>query len=440
MSKGSERPIPLSAADSAWLRMEDPTNLMTITSVMTVREPLGYERLAERIRSTLLAHDRFHMRVSDPSGRVGKPAWVAETLDLESHLVRARLEDPWDRDELQALVSREMSTPLDFGRPLWKFLLIGDFRGGSAIVCRIHHCIGDGMALMRVLLGMADGENDDAEIVRVGLSRPSARGERHGPLASGARLLRAVKGGGSATRSLGRLLAMRADPRTPFKGELGIAKRAVWSGQIPLATIKRIGKGVNATVNDVLLAAVTEALRCYLTERSGSLPERDLRAVVPVNIRPADDRELGNQFGLVYLSLPVGLSGREERVLEVNRRMDALKRSPEAFVVYAVLRALGATHAGLQTKVVKLLSKNATAVMTNVPGPRRAISICGAEIDDMMFWVPQSGRLGLGVSILSYNDQVRLGVAADLGLIPDPERLTEGFEAAVRGLAAALSP
>jgi len=227
---------------------------------------------------------------------------------------------------------------------------------------------------------------------------------------------------------------MRADPKTLFKGALGKEKRATWSAEIPLATVKAIGKSMGATVNDVLLAAVTETLRTYLAGRGEAAPERDVRAVVPVNIRAAGDDALGNQFGLVYVALPVAETGSRERVLAIKERMDRLKKSPEAFVVYAVLKALGATHAGLQSKVIKLLSKNATAVVTNVPGPRHPLYVCGCEIDDMMFWVPQSGRLGLGVSILSYNDQVRVGVATDAGLVPDPEALTKGFERAIREL------
>lgn len=434
MPGATPKRTPLTAADSAWLRMEDPTNLMTITSVMTFRQPLAYEEFCRRVEEKLLPHDRFRMRVADPKGRLGKPAWVEADFRLEQHIVRTVLEPADDRQALRDLVSREMSTPLDFARPLWKFRYIEDFRGGSALVSRIHHCIGDGISLMQVVLGLTDAERDSPSVAKVGVHRP--RAEDHRAVASGRRLLRALKVGGAATRSLGHLLSMRADPKTAFKGPLGAQKRATWSADVPLATIKAIGKNLGATVNDVLLAAVTETLRAYLEGRGEAAPERDVRAVVPVNIRAPGDDTLGNQFGLVYLALPVAVAGSRERVLAIKERMDRLKKSPEAFVVYAVLKALGATHAGLQSKVVKLLSKNATAVMTNVPGPRRALYVCGCEVDDMMFWVPQSGRLGLGVSILSYNDRVRIGIATDTGLVPDPETLTAGFEVAIRELEA----
>jgi WS/DGAT/MGAT family acyltransferase len=423
---------PLTAADSAWLRMESPTNLMTITGVMTFRQPLAYEDFCKRAESSLLTHDRFRMRVADPKGKLGKPAWVEEDFRLDRHILQTELSPAGDKQALRDLVSAEMSSPLDFGLPLWKFHFIEDFRGGSALVTRIHHCIGDGVSLMKVVLGLTDPETEAVDGARVGIHRQGAGG--HSPVASGSKLLRALKAGGSATLSLGHLLSMRADPETAFKGPLGREKKATWSMEVPLPTIKAIGKSMGATVNDVLLAAVTETLRTYLAGRGESVPERDVRAVVPVNIRAPGDDVLGNQFGLVYLSLPVAEAGRRQRVLAIKERMDRLKKSPEAFVVYAVLKALGATHGGLQSKVVKLLSKNATAVMTNVPGPRRALSLCGSEIEDMMFWVPQSGRLGLGVSILSYNDRVRVGIATDIGLVPDPETLTGGFEAAIREL------
>lgn len=412
--------------------MEDPTNLMTITSVMTFKEPLGYGEFCERVESTLLSHERFRMRVADPRGKLGKPAWVDDGFELSDHVVPTELAVADSREALQALVSREMSTPLDFAKPLWKFLFIENFRGGSALVSRIHHCIGDGISLMQVVLGMADPEPEPSGMAAVGVRQRSAA--EHRSLTSGARLLKALKVGGSATRSLGHLLSMRADPPTLFKGPLGTEKRATWSAEVPLPTVKAIGKRLGATVNDVLVAAVTQSLRGYLEERGDGVPGRDVRAVIPVNIRRPGEDELGNQFGLVYLELPVGQSGWRERVLAVKERMDRLKRSPEAFVVYAVLKALGATHGGLQGKVVKLLSKNATAVMTNVPGPRKPLFLCGREVDHMMFWVPQSGRLGLGVSILSYNDKVRVGVATDAGLVPNPAELTDRFHRAVAAL------
>jgi len=179
----------------------------------------------------------------------------------------------------------------------------------------------------------------------------------------------------------------------------------------------------------VLLTGVCGALRRYVEIRGGDIEGLDIRAVIPVNLRPEDAvGELGNKFGLVFLSLPIGIVPWRERLRELKRRMDALKTSSEAVVSFAVLNALGMASAEVESMAVSILGKKATAVMTNVPGPRQEIYMAGKAIRSMMFWVPQSARLGLGVSILSYAGQVRLGVATDAGLIPDPMTIIDAFQ------------
>ncbi|MDH3746380.1 MAG: wax ester/triacylglycerol synthase family O-acyltransferase, partial [Acidobacteriota bacterium] len=395
---------PLEAVDSAWLRMETPVNLMTITGVLTLAESLPFERFRRLIEERLVVYDRFRMRVVPSEGASGRARWVEEGFSLDDHVERAELRNSQSKAELQDLVSRQMSTPLDYDKPLWRFWFVEDFRGGSALVARIHHCIGDGMGLMKVILGMADPV--DVTVPQVGPKR-SGTEARHENVARRSKLLEAVRVSGSATKALARLLTLKSDPLTRFKGTLGTEKRAVWSERTPLASVKSLGAELGGTINDVLLTAATGAMRAYLLDRGEKIDGLDVRATVPVNLRPPEDVSLGNKFGLVFLSLPVGLADPLGRLRELKRRMDRLKRSPEAFVVFGVLKVLGKAHAELQSRVVSILSKNATAVMTNVPGPRGPLALCGREIDHMMFWVPQSGDVALGVSILSYKEGVR---------------------------------
>jgi WS/DGAT/MGAT family acyltransferase len=239
----------------------------------------------------------------------------------------------------------------------------------------------------------------------------------------------AAKMSGKAVASSAYLLTMRRDPKTVFKGDLGVEKVAAWSENIPLDEIKRSSRALGCTLNDLLLTSVSGALRAYAKGRGENPDGTDIRAVVPVNIRRSGDLELCNKFGLVYLALPIGTSGRLARLAELKRRMDVIKKSPEAFVIYGLLKTAGVMHPGIQAGIVKYFAKNATAVMTNVPGPTGPLALAGVEMDSMIFWVPQSGRLGMGVSILSYNGQVRVGVATDKSLVPDPEALTDGFHA-----------
>ena len=144
--------------------------------------------------------------------------------------------------------------------------------------------------------------------------------------------------------------------------------------------------------------------------------------------------ELGNYFGLVFLELPLGVEDPRARFAELKRRMDRLKRSPEAGVLLKIMQLVGAAPRWLEDVVVRVLGAKTTAVLTNVPGPRAPRYLAGRQIRTLMFWVPQTGRVSLGISIFSYAGEVRLGLAADALSLPDPERVLEAFPAELEAL------
>jgi diacylglycerol O-acyltransferase len=119
--------------------------------------------------------------------------------------------------------------------------------------------------------------------------------------------------------------------------------------------------------------------------------------------------------------------------------MDGLKRSPEALVAFGVLSVMGLAPVEVERLGLRFFGSKATAVLTNVPGPREPLYLAGRKLDRMMFWVPQSGHLGLGISILSYAGGVMLGVASDEGLVPDPERIVDAFKLEFDALRAAAA-
>jgi WS/DGAT/MGAT family acyltransferase len=435
----------LSNVDSAWLRMEDPTNLMTITGLMAFDEKLDFARLKRDIEDRLLPIDRFRQRVVQSRLPLAKPRWVEdEHFALSAHLRRLALPHPADQGTLQEVVSELMSTPLDYTKPLWQFHYVENYGTGCAIIGRIHHCIADGLALMRVLFALVD-ERPDADggpvaTRPIGPARSAAPGEAAGPVRnwvpdggldsvlSPARILAMASKGASVAGEFGKLLTLSADPPTVFKGKLGAVKRAVWSDAIPLAGVKACGKAMGATINDLLLSAVTGALRRYMLDRGGVADGLTIRAVVPVNLRqPSESMELGNRFGLVFLALPVGTDGEAERLRALKQEMDRIKGSPQAIVAFGVLNALGMASAEVEGVGVGIFARKATAVMTNVPGPQTQLYLAGQPIKEIMFWVPQSGRLGLGVSIFSYAGRVRLGIAVDAGLVPSPGMIITHF-------------
>ena len=452
MARGDDGNHPMSNVDSAWLRMEDPTNLMTITGVLSFYEKLDFKAVKTIIEDRVLSYERFRQRVVVP--RFGRPRWEDdEHFNLRSHLQRVALPEPGGKEELQEMVSTLMSTPLDFSKPLWQFQFIENYRGGCALVGRIHHCIADGIALVRVLLDMTDDSPGTArarqprrrskplgggfwlpEVVNEALyavrkATGSLVGEGIETLLQPGRAVEVARQGANAAGVLAHLLAMPADPPTPFKGPLSVAKRCAWSPIIALDDVKALCRRTGGTVNDVLLSGVTGALRRYLLGRGCPVDGLDIRAVVPVNLRPDHAiGSLGNRFGLVFLSLPVGIDDHAARLKELKLRMDALKSSSEAVVTFGILNALGMASPDIESLAVKIFGSKATAVMTNVPGPRKELYLAGKAMRSMMFWVPQSGRVGLGVSILSYAGQVRLGVATDAGLIPDPGTIIAAFQ------------
>jgi WS/DGAT/MGAT family acyltransferase len=235
-------------------------------------------------------------------------------------------------------------------------------------------------------------------------------------------------GAGAAT-AFGRLVLRWPDAKTILKGPLGIPKRTAWSGPIPLQEVKDVGRALGGTVNDILVTAVTGALRRYLQVRGQEVDDLAFRAVVPVNLRrPGTEADLGNKFGLVFLSLPVGIADPVQRLRELKRRMDALKDSLEPPVAFGILTAIGMSPEPIQDIVVDMFGAKGTAVITNVVGPKERIFLAGAPLEGFMFWVPQAGRLGLGVSILSYAGQVRVGVITDEGLVPDPDVIIEALQ------------
>lgn len=453
----------LAAADIAWLRMEQPTNLMMITGVFTFDAPMPVDIFKDLLEERLLIYDRFRQRVK---GRRGTPYWEDDPhFDIDRHVHRTALPEPAGQAELQELASDLMSTPLDFSKPLWQMHLVENFDGGSAVVVRLHHCIGDGIALIHVMISMADEYFEQANGARTGrevtarsavtrLFRPVAKAISNTVGAAEAvldesvslvfnpkHLLKRAKQGMSIGAATSRLLLLPSDSDTVFKGALSASKRVAWSQALPLATVKAIGHQVGAKINDVLVASVAGAVRRYLLTRGEGVEHVELRATIPVNLRPLSEAyKLGNHFGLVFLTLPVHIEDPVERLLETKRRMDKLKGSAEAGVIFGLLQLAGNGPEEVQRQLVDLLGAKASAVLTNVPGPREELHLRGRAISGIMFWVPRAGNLSLGISILSYAGDVRVGVATDAGLVANPDVLTGAFHEEFEALRKQFAP
>ena len=446
----------LSAVDTAWLRMDRPGNLMMICGVLLFRRRVARARLARVLDERFLRFTRFRQR---PVERDGGAFWEdASDFDLDDHLVTTALPGAADRAALQAFVSQLMATPLAPERPRWQFNLIERFGTGSALVVRIHHCYADGIALVRVMLSMTDASAngppampfdapparerqaaDDDPLAQlfapVGDVLQTARRIGGALIEKGAGLWHdpaqavTLAGQGTAlTAEIAKLALMGRDSPTRFKGGVGVAKQVAWADPLPLDEVKAVGRALGASVNDVLLACVAGALRDYLVDHGDVADGVTMRALVPVNLRPMEQAwKLGNRFGLVFLDLPLSIDNPVARLYAVRANMRALKGSYQPVLALGLLAAMGAGPRVLQDSLLDALARNASAVMTNVPGPQQPLYLAGAAIDGLMFWVPQSGDIGMGVSIISYDGKVQFGLVTDEGLCPDPGAIVARF-------------
>jgi len=219
---------------------------------------------------------------------------------------------------------------------------------------------------------------------------------------------------------------MPDDSHTSLKGKPHARKAVAWCDPISLDEVKGVGKALGCSVNDVLLSCVAGALGAYLRQCGEDVAGKEIRAMVPVNLRPLDQAwKLGNRFGLVPLVLPIGVANPIERVYEVRKRMNALKGSTQPILAFAMLAVAGLMIKPAQDALLNLFGRKTTAVMTNVPGPKEQLTLCGSRVPQCMFWVPQSGDIGLGVSILSYGGGVQFGVITDTTLCTEPQQIID---------------
>jgi hypothetical protein len=353
------------------------------------------------------AAPRFRSRVVEPRLGIGVPKWrVVRGFKAATHIEFLELDE--SDEALRSFVSQRVSKLLDRDRPLWRVYVIDRGQAGTTVLCRIHHAVADGFALLAVLLSLCDEK-----------LKTKTEHLTHGWTPGG--LVRDAV-------SLTRMATLPSDPRTLLKRKLTRDKRVAWSRPVPLDRIKAIARSLSATVNDVLVAAIAGALRAHLAANGEEVDE--VRAMVPVNLRagPVSTRLLGNQFGLVILGLPVGVADPADRVRETSRRMGRLKSSPEALVAREVLRVMGWAPGMVEDLGVAFFATKASLVLTNVPGPREVLHLAGLPMKRLLFWVPQSGRMGLGVSIFSYAREVTVGIMSDAAVIRDPQALVDALD------------
>lgn len=429
------RPESMSRADVAWLHADQPTNHFVVTSLALFDAPLDVAHFKATLARRITLHPRLRQVIGPPSYPLGPDRWIAAAnFDLDAHVRRVALPAPGGSRELQDFIGDLVGRPLDFGRPLWESHLVEGPGAGGALITRFHHSLGDGQAMTRMLLSLTDAT---ASGWRQPPHRPRRATRRAARSATGwvnpAGLLRMGLG---AAGTLARLTLMEGDQPTSLRGGLSLIKQVAWTPPLALDEVKRIAHKSGTTVNDVLVSVMAGALGAGLRREGLMTRGLRVRAMVPVDLRPPDDTSMtGNRFSLVFLELPVGIAGAHERLMRVKIEMDRIKASLEPAVGWLLVQGLGLLPARLEQTVSGFYADKASVVLTNVVGPDRPLYLAGAPIRQMTFWEPESGGLGVGLSIFSYAGQVTLGAVADGNLRPSPREIVAGALEAFEELA-----
>ena len=425
---------PLASNDAIWLQ-DSATNPMIINAVI-IMDRIDLQTLKDTFRARIFEGPeggRFERLQRVITGSGPHLYWEQDPhFDLDRHIFAKRGRPLRSLKALQAFVGREAGKCLDETHPRWQVQVIEDFEAdGTALVVRIHHSIGDGVALVSLLLSLVDKAKQTKG--RQPRKEPAPAPEP----ALLERLLRTAAMPLSAPGILLRRLTWLPDRSDLHGPVLSGRKRVAWTQPLDLAVIKKAKGLIGATVNDVLMASVSGAFSAYLGHGGDDPPARFLISM-PVNVRtPGLPPACDNQFAPVPLELPAGSFDHGARILAVKRKLDELKASVVPQVIYELQRALMTFLPGQVSRgLIDFLANKCTAVVTNVQGPAQELTLEGRRLRSFLFWVPQRARIGLGISILSFSGKVQVGVIADEALLLDPAVLVRAFEAEFEALKA----
>lgn len=435
----------LSPLDAAFLDIEDadPHASLAIASVAVVEGPApSQDDFLAFIRAKLPVLPRARQKLVRVPLDLGTPGWEDDpAFTLAYHVRRTALPAPGGDAELSALVARIMGQRLDRDRPLWEYWVVEGLEGGRwAIVAKVHHCLVDGVGgtmLYDVLYGDApppehSPEADPGLLTLLGAVVTS-------PLRTARLVTSAVRG---LVSLVGSLLPVHA---SSLFGPLGTARhyRIV---RTSLAEVKQVAHAFGATVNDVVLAAVSSAYRAVLLARGEQPDPESVRTMVPVSVR--GDRRMDNQVSLRLAFLPVDTEDVVSALSAVRERFAALKKGNEAEAGQAVTElARHEPFAPLSWSIrfgAMLPQRSIVTVTTNVPGPREPLDVLGRPIVEILPYVPIAVRIRTGIAVLSYADRLTLGITADYDSNPDVDvlaaALRDAFAALVSAAKARITP
>jgi WS/DGAT/MGAT family acyltransferase len=448
----------LTGLDSSFLHLErEGAHMHVASTIIFEGPPPPYVDFRDHISSRLHLVPRFRQRLRFVPLGQGRPVWVDDPhLNLTYHVRHTSLPSPGSEEQLRNLAARIFSQELDRSKPLWELWLVEGLEGGRfAIVGKSHHCLVDGVSGMDITSILFDLEKDPDRSMEASADRWQPQPEPSKAQLLADALLERSLSPREVTRGFRRLLrgprrAVRrltedlvaagsfawtgmAAPETPFNVPIGPHRRFAWV-RASLDDLKQVKNELGGTVNDVVLAAVTGGLRRYLRARGHPTEELEIRAMVPVSVRTADQHgSLGNQVSAMMAPLPVWCGDPVERLQLIRSKMGDLKSSKQAMGATLLTQLADFAPPTVAGQAARLQSRQRffNLVVTNIPGPQIPLYLLGRRMERVFPMVPLAKNQGVCVGIMSYDGQVNFGLIGDYDAMGDLDDLAGDLEASL---------
>ena len=450
----------LSPLDASFLHIEDDASPMHIASTAIFEgPPPAHAEILRMVASKLPLVPRYRQRVRFVPFELGRPVWVDDThFNLDYHVRHTALPTPGSDEQLRNLVGRIMSQNLDRTKPLWESWVVEGLEGGHwALISKSHHAMVDGVSGTDLLAVLLDAEPDparaepppwrpvpelsEAEFLGAAIAERmfspyEAMRSARALVLRPRRLLAEIASNTRGMNSLMRLAAPTA--ATSLNGPIGTHRRYTWS-RGSVSEVKAIRAALGGTLNDVVLAAITQGFRELLLSRGEPVQGRTVRTLVPVSVRKADQKgSYDNRVSGMFAELPVGLEDPVERLHSISAQLKGLKESKQAVAGETLTSLAGFAPPALLAAGTRVATRfpqrNLNTVTTNVPGPRVQLYAAGRKMLESFPYVPLAGQIRIGVAIFSYLDSLNFGVTGDYDSTPDLDVLPRGICAGLADL------
>lgn len=431
-----ERGNLVSPQDAVWLQ-ESQDAPMVINAVLVFEKAIDIQRLKvlfeERLGSNPV-YSRMKSRVINNNGRF---FWAKdEQFDVNHHIIAVTgWQKPDTEAELLKYVSNLAGEPLSSRRPLWQFLVVNGYEGDKSVgIWRCHHVLADGIVMSGILLDtLMDKPSLSPSAFSSSAATTEERAERRGRGGFKHHLM-FLKALFEGPLLISRKMMKISDSSRIHGRQLSGAKKVVWSKPMDLNHVKAIKNELGCTLNDLLMALMTASLNAYVsmsTPASESVPP-SVCVAVPINMRSSQEMKnlrMENKFAVLVLDMPLACDHFAERLDATTTLMNNIKVSCEPLVMYGAMRLCVALLPGFASRwCINAFCEACSVIMTNNRGSETPHFLDENRVLSWMSWAPQRSNIGLAVTIVSYDGQVKISITADRAVVNNPEVIIQEFQ------------